>query len=99
MLVVQAALQIDPARREHALDVVDTLVERTRQEDGVVDVVATTEVANPNVVRCIEQYEDEAALATHKESSHYREFEAQLPELLDSDLAISDAMALTQFSV
>lgn len=99
MLVVHAALKIDPDRREEALVAVEELVEQTRQEDGVVDYVATAEVANPNVIRFIEQYEDEAALVAHNESEHYREFEARLPELLDSDGDLLDAIDVTQFEV
>ncbi|SFR99921.1 Quinol monooxygenase YgiN [Halomicrobium zhouii] len=99
MIVVHAALRIDPDRREQALDAVEKLVERTREEAGVIDYVGTTEVANPNVVRFVEQYEDEAALEAHNESAHYREFEAQLPQLLDSDRDLLDAIDVTQFAV
>lgn len=99
MIVVHAALQIDPERREVALEAVEELVERAREEDGVIDYVATTEVANPDVVRFVEQYEDEAALEAHNESEHYREFEARLPELLDSDLDTLDAIDVTRFVV
>jgi len=99
MIVVHAALQIDPDRREAALDAVEELVGQTREEAGVIEYVATTEVANPNVVRFVEQYEDEAALEAHNESEHYREFEAQLPELLDSDQDLLDAIDVTQFAV
>lgn len=99
MIVVHAALEIDPGQRDEALDAVENLVEQTREEDGVIDYVAATEVANPDVIRFVEQYEDEAALEAHNESEHYREFEAQLPELLDSDENLLDAIDVTQFVV
>lgn len=99
MIVVHAALQIEPDRREEALDVAEDLVEQTREEAGVIDYVAATEVANPNVIRFVEQYEDESALEAHQESEHYREFEAQLPASLDDGLDLLDAIDVIQVVV
>ena len=82
MLVIHATLPIDPDRREEALELIEDLAEQSRQEEGTVDYRATTEIGAPDTVRFFEQYEDEAALAAHAESDHYKELEAALPDLL-----------------
>ncbi|WMT08894.1 antibiotic biosynthesis monooxygenase [Natrinema thermotolerans] len=82
MIVIHASFPIDPDRREEALDLIADLVDESQAEDGILDYRATTDIAEPNVVRFFERYEDEAAVGAHARSDHYQEFEATLPELL-----------------
>ncbi|WP_135830149.1 putative quinol monooxygenase [Halorussus halobius] len=85
MLVVHASFPIAPERREEALELVDDLVDQSQQEDGTIEYRATTDVQNPNVVRFLERYEDEAAFESHTRTDHFQEFDAALAELLDGE--------------
>ncbi|WP_226481679.1 putative quinol monooxygenase [Natrinema amylolyticum] len=85
MIVIHASFPIDPDRREEGLELIDDLVAESQQEAGVLDYRAATDVADPNVVRFFEQYEDEAAFGAHAQSDHFQEFSAALPDLLAGD--------------
>ena len=78
---------------EEALELVDTLVDESNEEEEMIQYRATTDVQDPNTVRFFEQYEDADAFAAHAETAHFREFEAALPELLAGEPEV------TQFEV
>ena len=82
MLVVHAAFPIDLDQRETALDHVQTLAEKSRDEDGVIDYRVATDVDDRTLFRFVEQYDDEAAFEAHADSEHFAEFADVLPELL-----------------
>ena len=82
MIVVHASFPVDPDKRDNAIDLAQTLVEASNQEEGMIDYRAATDVSEPNTIRFFEQYEDEAALAAHSESDHFAEFAGQLPDVL-----------------
>jgi quinol monooxygenase YgiN len=86
MLILYAVLPLDPEHREEALEATREIAERSRQESGVVDYRASTDVERPNTLRFFEQYEDAAALEAHLETDHYAEFEATVIEgMLDGE--------------
>jgi quinol monooxygenase YgiN len=82
MLVVHATFPIDPDRREEALEMIETLAEHSRAEDGVIEYRAAVDAEDPNLLRFFERYEDEAAFGAHSETDHFGEFAAALPDLL-----------------
>lgn len=82
MIVVHASFPIDPDRRDEALEMIEDLVAESRQEEGMIDYRATTDVVDPNVVRFIERYEDQEAFEAHTQTDHFQELEDALPELL-----------------
>lgn len=82
MLVVHATFPIDPDSRERALELIETLADRSRQEDGVIDYRVATDIDDPNLFRFFEQYENADAFEAHSETDHFQEFESELPELL-----------------
>jgi quinol monooxygenase YgiN len=82
VIVLHAAFPLDPATRDEALDLIEDVAEQSRQEDGMIDYRAATDVADPNLVRFFEQYEDQAAFEAHSQTDHFQEFEARLPDLL-----------------
>jgi quinol monooxygenase YgiN len=82
MIVLHAAFPIDPEKREEALELVETLVEESNREAGMIDYRATTDVLDENTVRFFERYEDAEAFESHTQTDHFREFEAALPDLL-----------------
>ncbi|WP_435117457.1 putative quinol monooxygenase [Halolamina sp. C58] len=85
MLVVHATFPIDPEQREEALDRAADLVEATREEPGVIEYSAVTDLVESDLLRFVEVYEDEDAFAAHVESDHFQAFEAKLPELLGGE--------------
>jgi quinol monooxygenase YgiN len=82
MIVLHAALPIRPDKHDEALDAAETIVEHSNEEEGVIDYRATIDLQDRNLLRFIEQYEDEAALEAHLSSDHYKQFEKQLGDLL-----------------
>lgn len=78
MIVMHAAMPIDPDSREQALDLMRDLAEQSRAEDGVVDYRVVTDVEDPNVVRVMEQYEDDDAVQAHMSSDHFESFQAEI---------------------
>lgn len=83
MIVIHTSIPVDPDRREEALEAAETMVERSRNEEGTVSYRATTDIVDPNVIRFFEQYEDETAARAHTGAEYYREFNEKLPALLD----------------
>jgi quinol monooxygenase YgiN len=101
MIVLHAAVPIEPEHRDDALDTIEDLVEQSRTEDGTVDYRATTDVEDPNTVRFFEQYEDRAALEAHLQTDHYEQFEAALggwlagkPEVRQFDVSEASELEL-----
>ncbi|WP_435178754.1 putative quinol monooxygenase [Halorussus sp. AFM4] len=93
MLVVHAIFPIDPDSHDEALDLITSLAEQSRDEDGVIDYRVATDIDDSNVFRFFEQYEDEAAFEAHAETDHFQEFEEALPDLLAGEPEV------TQFDV
>lgn len=82
MIVVRATFPIEPDERDRVLEHIKKLEQHTREEDGVIEYDAATDVEDPNLIRFTERYEDEAALGAHTQTDHFAEFEAMLPEVL-----------------
>jgi quinol monooxygenase YgiN len=82
MIVLHASFPIEPDRLDEALDIAETLVEESNEEDGTVDYRAATDIQDGNVIRFFEQYEDAEALEAHTDSEHFQRLEAALPDLL-----------------
>ncbi|MXR51759.1 antibiotic biosynthesis monooxygenase [Halovenus sp. WSH3] len=82
MIVVHATFPIDPDERDRVIEHIEELEAKTRQEDGVIEYVASTDIDDPNVIRFTERYEDEQALGAHTQTDHFAEFERMLPDVL-----------------
>ncbi|MDZ5810194.1 putative quinol monooxygenase [Halorubrum sp. AD140] len=82
MIVLHAVFPIEPDSLDEALDHAETLVERSNEEEGMIDYRAATDVEDGTVLRFFEQYEDAAAFEAHTQTDHFRAFEAALPDLL-----------------
>ncbi|WP_435096605.1 putative quinol monooxygenase [Halarchaeum sp. P4] len=86
MIVNHVHFEVDPDERETALEAVEELVEASNAEEGVIEYRAAVDIQDEHTVRVFEQYEDEAALAAHTESAHFKSFVNQLPEFLAGDV-------------
>ena len=82
MIVLHARFPVDPDRRDEALELVETLVEQSNREEGMLEYRAAIDVEDENTIRFFEQYDDEDALEAHNQTEHFRAFEEKLPELL-----------------
>lgn len=51
MIVLHASFPIAPEHREEALELADTLVEESNQEEGMIDYRATTDIQEENTIR------------------------------------------------
>jgi len=85
MIVIHASFPVQADELDRALDHVETLVEKSNAEDGMIDYRATRDVTDEHTIRFFEQYEDEAAFEAHTQSEHFLEFAAELPEMLAGD--------------
>ncbi|MEF8801043.1 MAG: putative quinol monooxygenase [Halolamina sp.] len=82
MIVLHAVFPVDPAQRDEALAHIETLVEESNTEDGMIEYRAAVDVQDENTIRFFEQYEDAEAFEAHSETDHYQTFEEELPDLL-----------------
>jgi len=82
MLVIHATFPIDPEHRGEAIDLARELAAASRDEDGILEYRVTTDIDDQNLLRFIEQYEDEAAYEAHAETDHFGNFKASFSELL-----------------
>lgn len=82
MIVAHAAFPIEPDRLDEALGHAETLVERSNEEDGMIDYRAATDVEDQATLRFFEQYENTAAFEAHTQTDHFQAFAAALPDLL-----------------
>jgi len=89
MLVVYAVFPIAAEHRERATELFGELAESSREEEGVIEYRVAADIDDENRFRFFEQYEDEAAFGAHAESDHFERFEAELPELLAGEPAVT----------
>jgi quinol monooxygenase YgiN len=78
MIVMLAELPIASESRAAALELFEELASASRAEPELFDYRVTTDVEAPNVVRVIEQYEDDAAVDAHMSSDHFESFQAAI---------------------
>lgn len=82
MIVLHASFPIKADKRPEALELVETLVEQSNREDGMIEYRAATDVQDENTIRFFEQYEDAEAFESHSQTDHFGEFAAALSDLL-----------------
>jgi len=85
MLVLHATMHVEPARRERVLEMLESLVETSRQDSGVVSYQAAVDVLDPTVIHFREVYEDEAGFEDHLHSEHVQAFEDEITEYLTTE--------------
>lgn len=88
MIVVHAAFKIDAHKRDAALSIAADVASASRAEDGNVDYRVTTDVEDPEVVRFVEVWADEDALAAHQEMGHYLSFSETFPSYVTAERGV-----------
>lgn len=93
MIVAHSEVQVKPAFRETAMELLEEMAVRSRAEAGVIDYRVTADLEDPNTCMIIEQYEDEAAFESHESSDHLERFQTEITPCL------AEEAELTRFSV
>ena len=82
MILVHATVPVDPDSHDAAVDAIEDVVAASREEDGVLEYRAFTEVGDDDTFHFLERYEDDAAFASHAQSDHFMQFAGALPEFV-----------------
>lgn len=72
--------------RERALEVMSDLAAQSRKEDGIIDYRVSIDVDDPNVIRILEQYQEEEIFDNHMQAEHTQNFLAELPDLIAGEV-------------
>jgi quinol monooxygenase YgiN len=81
MIVIAAALALDPANVDDFLAVVRPLVVETLKEDGCVDYGFWRDLDEPNAFHIFEEWESEEALTAHSTTPHIKTFRRAIRDL------------------
>jgi quinol monooxygenase YgiN len=74
MVSFTVRMRFDPQDREQVGELLRALAEESRREPGCVVYVPHRIEGDPDTVLIYEQYADEAALAAHRASAHFRRY-------------------------
>lgn len=74
MIIVAGTVQLDPAHRQANLAAIQTMMAASRAEEGCLAYVFSQDMTDPNLLHLYELWADEAALASHRQSSHMAVF-------------------------
>ncbi|BBD89125.1 putative quinol monooxygenase [Staphylococcus caprae] len=74
MIIINAKLQIDENKRDDYLELMNELVQNSRQEEGNVFYHHYEDVNEKNVFVVVENYKDEHAVQAHNDSGHFQTF-------------------------
>jgi quinol monooxygenase YgiN len=97
MIVVAGTMRVDPARRDHFLEVVRPVVESTRAEPGNVQYRYCLDSEDPTIFLIFEEWQSEEAFQAHFATAHMQTFLAALPTLgiTDGDVHRYDVASKT----
>jgi quinol monooxygenase YgiN len=89
MIIIAGCIRVATGRRDDALTAISPMIESTRAEPGCVAYSFSFDVLDDHLLRIFEVFEDEAAVAAHRESAHMREWRtaSALLGLSDRDLS------------
>lgn len=89
LVVAHSEAVVKPAKRESALELLAWMAAESRAEDGVVDYRVAIDIEEPNVLRIIEQYEDDEAFEAHESSEHLARFKAEMEPCLAEEAELT----------
>jgi quinol monooxygenase YgiN len=88
MIIIHAALQVKPERREQFLTETESLLAGTRVEEGNLLYELYEKVGEENSFMMIEQWRDAEAVSSHNTSAHFTAFAAKADEFLAAPLDV-----------
>ena len=80
-IVVTGYLDVEPANRDAAVDVIKTLMEASRAEAGCEDYAFSADLVEPARFRIFEQWRDQAAMDEHNKTPHLAAFMTSLRDV------------------
>lgn len=88
MIIISGRVAIKAGQRDKAIGVARTMVAATVKEPGCLRYRFYADLDDPDTFFLYEEWESEAALAAHFETTHMAAFQAELPALLGGPLDI-----------
>ncbi len=87
MVVLIVECNVKPEKRDEFLEVIEhDAVHSEHDEPGCLRFDVLNDLEDPNKFFFYEVYKDEDALLAHRETPHFKEFFAALPNLANGDL-------------
>lgn len=94
MMIINAKIKILEEKRDEYLKLMESLVEETRKEDGVLYYSHFEDVQERNTFVVVENYIDEAAINSHIESPHFQNFNNKVKEYVAEEPVIEIAQQI-----
>ncbi|ATH61814.1 putative quinol monooxygenase [Staphylococcus pasteuri] len=94
MMIINAKIKILEEKRDEYLKLMESLVEETRKEDGVLYYSHFEDVQERNTFVVVENYIDEAAINSHMESPHFQNFNNKVKEYVAEEPVIEIAQQI-----
>lgn len=94
MMIINAKIKILEEKRDEYLKLMESLVEETRKEDGVLYYSHFEDVQESNTFVVVENYIDEAAINSHMESPHFQNFNNKVKEYVAEEPVIEIAQQI-----
>jgi quinol monooxygenase YgiN len=82
MIVVSGTAEVQPSKRQQAIELFKRLMSETTKEDGNISYHFYIDIENENVFRVFEQWQSQAALEAHFATDHMAELNRELPKLI-----------------
>ncbi len=70
MILIEGTVTIDPSKLEDHREAMQTMLEKSRAEEGCIEYAFSIDVLDPSILRVNERWTDMAALAAHGKSAH-----------------------------
>lgn len=80
MIIVTGTIDIDPAKRDAAIEACNAVMEPTRKEVGCHQYAFSADLSDPGRFYVTEQWDDEETMGAHMQSPHLAEFMGKLGE-------------------
>jgi len=88
MILVDGRVKLAPGEIDRLHDAASEMARTTRNEPGCLDYAFAADLTDPDVLRVIERWEDESALAAHLASPHMAAFNALLAGARIEDISV-----------
>lgn len=89
MIIIHAAIQVNPAKKDAFLEQVPTLLEASRAEEGNISYDLFLKAGTEASYMMVEVWKSSEAIDIHNKSTHFTAFAAKAQEFLAAPLAIN----------
>lgn len=94
MMIINAKIKVLEEKRDEYLELMETLVEESRKETGVLFYNHYEDVQERNTFVVVENYIDEAAIKAHNESAHFQTFNNKIGDFVSENPVIEIAQQI-----